>query len=86
MAQHPLKMRHTYDIWQFGMMIYEGMFGSYWPSGATDASILHKLATPTTKLPHEADGLEPCNVSDMLKVSQDYLPKLIVSLDLICQI
>jgi hypothetical protein len=80
MAQQPLQMRFSYDIWQFGMMIYEAMFGPYWPPSETDASILHKLATPTMKLPHEVDGLEPSNVSDMLKVGQDELPNLIVSL------
>jgi hypothetical protein len=69
MALKPLQMKEAYDVWQFGKMVFEGMFGPYWPPDMTDASILHKLATPGASLPHESEVLEPANVKDMLRVS-----------------
>jgi hypothetical protein len=69
MALKSLQMKEAYDVWQFGKMVFEGMFGTYWPPGMTDASILHKLATPGASLPHESEGLEPASVKDMLRVS-----------------
>jgi hypothetical protein len=68
MALKPLKMQKSYDLWQFGIMIFEAVGGPYWPQGTTDASILHKLATPTTKLPHETEQLEPPEIRNMLQV------------------
>lgn len=67
MALKPLRMQPSYDIWQLGLMIYEARYGPFWPPDATDASILHKLATPSARMPHEAEALEACNVKDMLQ-------------------
>jgi hypothetical protein len=63
-----LTMLPSFDIWQLGLMVYEAMVGPYWPLTATDAMILHRLATRDAKLPHETTPAEPVNVANMLKV------------------
>ena len=52
----------------FVQMIYEALAGSYWPAAATEAMILHQLATPGIPLPHESRPPEPGNIASMLRV------------------
>ena len=73
MEAKPLKIEPSYDIWQLGVMVYEAMVGPYWPEAATEASILHQLATDTTPLPHQKSPPEPKNVASMLEVRRSSL-------------
>jgi hypothetical protein len=63
-----LHMRPSFDIWQLGVFVYEAVKGPYWPENATEASILHKLATDSRPLPHEEYPADLGNVASMLKV------------------
>lgn len=52
----PMIVRQSYDMWQLGVFIYELSTGRpYWPSRMTDGQILHNLATPQARLPHESN-------------------------------
>ena len=49
-------VRQSYDMWQLGVFIYELSTGRpYWPNKMTDGQVLHNLATPQARLPHESN-------------------------------
>jgi serine/threonine protein kinase len=57
----------SYDMWQLGLLLYEVAQGEpYWPASMQDARILHTLATPTERLPHESRPLRTPEAHQML--------------------
>ena len=54
------EIRHSFDIWQLGMLIYEAHSGApYWSRHPSDASILQCLLDPSAPLPHEVAPVSP---------------------------
>jgi serine/threonine protein kinase len=59
MEGQPVVFTTEFDMWQLGTVVYEISGGKpYWPAPMSDLQILHTLASPSVKLPHEARPVE----------------------------